>query len=166
MASSFIRRHKIGLSIVIAIVAVTVIVLFWPITVYKTQFQSNIPTPSQTGNNPIYSIAESAASSNSSGDVSFNIQNFTYTSLDGTTKVSASSASMQISMTPVPQNMMRLNLNVQMTGLNIVSPTYSGKVGSAHLTGYVLVDPATNKLVVSLLGTTSISAIIQAALGF
>jgi hypothetical protein len=116
--------------------------------------------------NPLYSIADSAIATNATGDVSFSVQNFNYSSSDGTTKVSASSASMQITMTPAAKNMTRVNLSIQLSGVNIVSPSFTGKIGSADLSGFVLVNPATNQLVVSLVGTTSIAAIIQATLGY
>lgn len=114
----------------------------------------------------LYSIADSAIATNASGDISFSVQNFNYTSSDGTTKVSATSASMQITMSPAAQNMTRLNLNIQLTGVSVISPSFNGKVGSANLNGFVIVNPATNQLIVSLVGTTSIAAIIQATLGY
>ena len=96
-------------------------------------------------NNPFYSIADSAIATNSTGDVSFTVQNFNYTSSDGTTKVSASSASMQITMNPAAPNMTRVDLNIQLSEVSIDSSSFTGKIGSADLSGYVLVNPATNQ---------------------
>jgi hypothetical protein len=162
---SYVRKHKIRLSIICSLVVIVLLILFWPITVYKTNYSTNIPPAMSNRSNPLYSIADSAIATNSTGDVSFSVQNFNYTSSDGTTKVSASSASIQITMTPIAQNDTKLDLNIQLSGLSIVSPSFTGKIGSADLSGFVLVNPATNQLVVSLVGTTSIAAIIQGIVG-
>ena len=164
MLRNYVKSHKVRLSIICTLIIVALLILFWPITVYKTNFQTSLPKTSS--NNLLYSIADSAATTNTTGDISFNIQNFNYTSTDGTTRVSATSASMQITMNPAARNMTRLNLNIQLSGVSVVSPSFTGKVGSANLNGFILVNPATNQLVVSLVGTTSIAAIIQATLGY
>ena len=165
-ALSYVKKHKIRYSIVCTVLVLVLVALFWPITVYKTEYSSSIPVSMTNSDDPFYSVAASAISTNATGNVAFTVQNFNYTSSDGTTKVSATSASISITMNPESQNITKLSLNIQLSGLNIVSPSFTGKIGSASLSGYVMVNPATNQLVVSLVGTTNVASIIQAVLGY
>lgn len=163
---AYVKKHKIRFSIVVTVLVLLLVVLFWPITVYKTEYSSTIPVRMEDSSNPFISVAASAISTNATGNVAFTVQNFNYTSSDGTTKVSATSASISITMNPQSANVTKLSLNIQLSGLNIVSPSFTGKIGSATLSGYVLVNPATNQLVVSLVGSTNVASVLQGVLGY
>jgi len=77
----------------------------------------------------------------------------------------ATSADVTITMTPVNQGSTNLNLTLNLSGVYIKSPSFTGTFSTLKLTGYVVVDPQTNQLVVSLVATTSVAGILQAVLG-
>ena len=80
-------------------------------------------------------------------------------------RVIASSASAHIKITPEGADS-GVDLDLQLTGVGIKSPSFTGSFSSLRLTGYVRVDPATNKLIVSLVASTSVVDIIRSLLGF
>ncbi len=144
--------------IIVAALAVFYLGFVYQIPVYHINTESQIPQALLL--NPVFA----AAATNTTGDVSLSLQNFNYTSPDGSTKLSASSANVEITMTPVGQSS-RLDMTVQLSGVDVKSPSFTGAFSSLKLTGFVVVDPHTNKLVVSLVASTSVAAIIQALLG-
>ncbi|HUK74499.1 MAG TPA: hypothetical protein VLU99_01810, partial [Nitrososphaerales archaeon] len=97
--------------------------------------------------------------------IGLSLQDFNYSSPDGTTKLNASSGSIQITMNPAPQGDTDLNLTLNLSGVNIKSPSFTGSFSSLKLSGFVDVDPQTNQLVVSLVASTSVAGILQAVLG-
>jgi len=111
--------------------------------------------------NPVFA----AVTTNSTGNVGLTLQDFNYTSPYGMTQLKASSGSIQITMTPAPQNQTNLNMTINLTGVDIKSPSYTGAFSSLKLTGFVVVDPKTNHLVVSLVASTSVASILQSVLG-
>lgn len=103
-------------------------------------------------------------SSTGQGNMAVSLNDFKYSSPDNSTFISASSASAQITLTP-EGNESRVDLNVQFSGVYVKSPSFTGSFGSASLSGYVLVNPKTNTLVVSLVESTSAADIIKSILG-
>ena len=151
------RKRKI----IIAIFAVALVVgyfgLTWPISVQTLNLKMNSPQILESGF--LHTFAEGGI-----GDISMTIQEFNYTTPDGTTKVSATSGTIEVTITPQGQQS-RLDLNVQLTGVHITSPQFSGSFSTAKMTGYVLVDPATNQLVISIVAQTNVVSIIRGLLG-
>ena len=121
----------------------------------RTQIPANLMA------NPVFA----AVAANTTGDVSLSLQNFNYSSPDGSTKLAASSASVEITMSPAAQGSTHLDMTVNLNGVNIKSPTFTGAFSTLKLTGFVIVDPKTNQLVVSLVASTSVAGILQAVLG-
>ena len=111
--------------------------------------------------NPVFA----AVSTNSTGNVGLSLSNFNYTSPDGSTKIDANLASIQINMSPASGGDTDLNLTANLSGVHVVSPSFTAAFSSLKLTGSVDVDPQTNQLVVALVATTSVAGILQAVLG-
>ncbi len=144
--------------IIAAALAVFYLSFVYQIPVDHVDAESQIPQGLLT--NPVFA----AVAANTTGDVSLSLQNFNYTSPDGSTKLSASSANVQITITPTGQSS-RVDMTVQLSGANVKSPSFTGAFSSLKLTGYVVVDPQTNKLIVSVVASTSVAGILEAVLG-
>ncbi len=160
-ARSALRRKPILLGLLAGILVVTYGILTWPIPVQTFNLDTQIPRTGILG--PLNQILAVAAP-NSTGDVSLSVQDFKYNSPDNTTKLSASTANIDVKITPQGQDS-RLDLNVQLSGVTIKSPSFTGSFSSLKLTGYVLVDPQTNKLIVSLVASTTIADILRGVIG-
>jgi hypothetical protein len=157
---SFFIKHRKALVVITATILISSAVLLWPISVYSIHTSSSIPQ--NVSASPFYyAIAESATNLNTSGELQFSVQNFNYTSPDDSTTILANSAVMQVTMTPLGQNETRLYIVAQLNGITVNSPSYSGKVSSAQLKGYVVVNANTNQLASSMTATTSIGAILS-----
>ncbi len=102
---------------------------------------------------------------NSTGNIDLALQAFAFSSSDNTTQVSGTSGTLQATITPQGSNS-RIDLNLQLNGVHLKSPSFTGSFSSLTLTGYVIVDPTTNKLIISLTASTSTLDIIRAFLGF
>jgi hypothetical protein len=59
----------------------------------------------------------------------------------------------------------KLGLTVNLSGVDIKSPTFTGAFPTLKLTGFVIVNPKTDQLVLSLVASTSVASILQAILG-
>ena len=136
--------------------------LTWPIEVEKIQMDTSLPKGFYQA--PVIG-ALALAAVNSTGNVNLSLQNFTYSSQDNKTQISGSSATMQAVITPEGA-VARVDLNLHMSGVHLKSADFTGSFSSLTLTGYLLVNPTTNKLVVSLTASTSAIDIIRAFLGF
>ncbi|HUK75481.1 MAG TPA: hypothetical protein VLU99_06775, partial [Nitrososphaerales archaeon] len=145
--------------VVVAAVAIFYLSFMYQIPVDHINTRSQIPQGLYA--NPVFA----AVATNTTGDVSLSLSNFNYTSPDGTTQLKASSGSIQITITPAGQNETNLNMTLNLNGVNIKSPSYTGSFSSLKLTGYVVVNPQTNQLVVSLVASTSVASIVQSVLG-
>jgi len=153
------RRKKSIAVIVVAAIAIFYLGFIYQIPVDHINTKGEIPTGFYA--NPVFA----AVATNTTGNVALTLQNFNYSSPDGTTQLKASSGSIQITMTPSGQNETNLNLTLNLNGVNIKSPSYTGAFSSLKLTGYVVVNPETNQLVVSLVASTSVASILQSVLG-
>lgn len=160
-ARSALRRKRVVLGLVAAILVVTYSILTWPIPVQTFNMETQIP---RTGILSPLNQVLAVAAPNSTGDVSLSVQDFKYDSPDNTTKLSASTANIDVKITPQGQDS-RLDLNVQLSGVTIKSPSFTGSFSSVKLTGYVLVDPQANKLIVSLVASTTIADILRGVIG-
>ncbi len=158
---SGLRRKPILLGLIAAILVVAYAILTWPITVQTFNVEAQIP---HTGILSPLNQVLAVAAPNSTGDVSLSVQDFKYDSPDNTTKLSASTANIDVKITPQGQES-RLDLNVQLNGVTIKSPSFTGSFSSVKLSGYVLVDPQTNKLIVSLVASTTIADILRGVIG-
>ena len=136
------RRKRTIAVIVVASLAIFYMGFIYQIPVDHINTKGQIPAGFYA--NPVYA----AVAENTTGNIGLALQDFNYTSPDGTTQLKASSGSIQITMTPAPQNETNLNLTVTLNGVNIKSPSYTGAFSSLKLTGYVVVNPQTNQLVV------------------
>ena len=153
------RRKTIGLAI--AVVAILSIFLGFTVQVPVDHINERTQIPAGLMANPVFA----AVATNTTGNIGLSLQNFNYSSPDGTTKLAATSGSIQVTMTPAAQGTTDLNMTVTLSGVNIKSPTFTGAFSSLKLTGSVIVDPQTNQLVVSLVASTSVAGILQAVLG-
>jgi hypothetical protein len=153
------RRKTIGLAI--AVVAILLIFLGFTWQIPVDHFDEKTAIPAGLMANPVFA----AVATNTTGNVALTLQNFNYTSPDGSTKLAATSADVTIIMTPASQGSTNLNLTLNLAGVNIKSPSFTGTFSTLKLTGFVVVDPQTNQLVLSLVATTSVAGILQAVLG-
>lgn len=153
------RRKTIGL--VVAVLAIFLIFLgfTWQVPVDHINERTAMPVGLMA--NPVFA----AVATNTTGNIGLTLQNFNYSSPDGTTKLSATSADVTIIMSPASQGSTNLNLTLNLSGVNVKSPSFTGTFSSLKLTGFVIVDPQTNQLVLSLVATTSVAGILQAVLG-
>jgi len=153
------RRKTVGLGV--AVVALFLITLGFTWQVPVDHIDERTPIPAGLMANPVFA----AVATNTTGNIGLSLQDFNYSSPDGTTKLNASSGSIQITMNPAPQGDTDLNLTLNLSGVNIKSPSFTGSFSSLKLSGFVDVDPQTNQLVVSLVASTSVAGILQAVLG-
>lgn len=153
------RRKAIGLAVAAIAISLIFLGFTWQIPVDHIDEETAIPRGLMA--NPVFA----AVATNTTGDIGLSLQNFNYTSPDGTTKLAATSADVTITMTPVSQGSTNLNLTLNLSGVNIKSPSFTGTFSTLRMTGYVVVDPQTNQLVVSLVATTSVAGILSAVLG-
>jgi hypothetical protein len=153
------RRKTIGLAI--AVVAILLLTLGFTWQVPVDHINEQTPIPAGLMANPVFA----AVATNTTGDVQLSLSDFNYSSPDGTTKLAASSGSLEVTMTPAAQGSTTLDLTINLNGVNVQSPTFTGAFSSLKLTGSVVVDPQTNQLVVSLVASTSVAGILQAVLG-
>lgn len=158
---STLQRKPVLLGLIIGVIFVTYLAATWPIPVQTINVETQIPRNGILG--PFNEVLAVAAS-NSTGDVSLSVQDFKYNSPDNTTKLSASSGDIGVTITPQGQES-RLSLNIQLNGVTIKSPSFTGSFSSVKLTGYVLVDPQTNKMIVSLVASTTIADILRGVIG-
>ena len=156
-----LRRKPVFLGLVVGVVLLVYIAVTWPIPVQTFNVETQIPRSGILS--PLNQVLAVAAS-NTTGDVSLSVQDFKYNSPDNTTKLSASSGNIEVTITPQGQES-RLNLNIQLNGVTIKSPSFTGSFSSVKLTGYVLVDPQTNKMIVSLVASTTIADILRGVIG-
>src|ERR1035437_9748311 len=101
--------------IIAAAIAIFYLGFVYQIPVDHVDEQTQIPQGLLA--NPVFADV----ATNTTGDISRSLQNFNYTSPDGSTKLSASAANIDITMTPVGQSA-RLNMTVQLTAADIKSP--------------------------------------------
>jgi hypothetical protein len=153
------RRKSIGL--VLAAVAIILIILGFTYQVPVDHINERTAMPAGLMANPVFA----AVATNTTGNIGLTLTDFNYTSPDGTTKLSANSATITVIMTPTGGGSTNLNLTLNLSGANIKSPQFTGTFSSLKMTGYVVVDPQTNQLVLSLVATTSVAGILQAVLG-
>ncbi len=153
------RRKTIGLTL--AAVAIILIFLGFTYQIPVDHINERTSMPAGLMANPVFA----AVATNTTGNIGLTLQNFNYSSPDGTTKLSATSADVTITMSPVNQGSTNLNLTLNLSGVNIKSPSFTGTFSSLKLTGFVIVDPQTNQLVLSLVASTSVAGILQAVLG-
>lgn len=154
------RRSAVLSTLIIAVLLLSVASV-WRIQISKVDTQSDI-SPFLASNPTLSAFAQSL--NNTNGNISLTVQDFNYTSPDNLTKLAATSATIQVTLTPQGQNS-RVDLDVEFNGVNVVSPSFTGRFSSAKLTGYVLVDPTTNKMIVSIVASTSVLDIIRGVLG-
>ena len=133
----------------------------WPIQVSKINTQMNIPRA--LASNPTFTVLAQSLT-NTTGDVQLTLQDFNFTSSELSTRLSGSSAVIDVTITPEGENA-RINLNVQLNGVKASSPSFSGRLSSVKMNGYVVVDPKTNKMVISIVTSTSVLDIIRGVLG-
>ena len=145
--------------LLVAVVLVSAASL-WRVQISRIETQTDL-SPYLTS--PTLS-AFAQALNNTNGNVSLNVQDFNYTSPDNLTRLAASSATLQVTLTPQGQNS-RVDLNVQFNGVNVASPSFTGRFSSATMTGFVVVDPQTNKMIVSIVTSTSVLDILRGVLG-
>lgn len=153
------RRKKTIAVVVVAALAIFYLSFIYQVPVDHIDTKGEIPAGFYA--NPVFA----AVGTNTTGNVALTLQGFNYTSPDGTTQLKASSGSIQITMTPAAQNQTDLSLTLSLNGVNINSPSYTGAFSSLKLTGYVVVNPQTNQLVVSLVASTSVASILQSVIG-
>ena len=155
-------KRSVILAVPLIVLVIVSVAGFWPIQISKVDTQ--IKVPSNLTSNPIYKVLAQAVS-NSTGNISLTLQGFNYTTPDASTRFSASSAQISIVLTPQGQDA-RVDLDILFDGVNVVSPSFTGRFNSAKMTGFIVVDPSTNKMIVSLVTSTSVLDIIRAVIGF
>jgi hypothetical protein len=149
------------LSILLVVVILGCYGIVYPIQVSKVNLQTMIPQ--NLANNPAFKVFAQSLT-NTSGDLSLTLQDFNFTSTELSTKVAGSSAILDVVITPQGQNA-RMDLNIQLNSVNVVSPSYTGRLSSLKMTGYVVVDPTTNKMILSIVSSTSVLDIIRGIFG-
>lgn len=162
LANRLSRRRVVLLS-VLASSLVAAYVLTLPI-IQVQKIQAETPLTKSFYQAPIIGLLIQSTT-NSTGNVNLSLQNFAYSTPDNSTQVSGTSATLQATITPEGANA-RVDLNVQLNGVHVKSPSFTGSLSSLTLSGFLIVDPTTNKLVVSLVASTSAFDIIRAFLGF
>jgi hypothetical protein len=153
------RRKAVGLAIAVVAILLVFLGFTWQIPVDHINTRSEIPQGLMA--NPVFA----AVTTNTTGSIALTLQKFNYTSPDGSTVLDASSANIQVVMSPASQGNTALNMTVNMSGVNIKSPTFTGAFSTLKLTGLVIVDPQTNQLVIAMVASTSVAGILQAILG-
>jgi len=153
------RRKAAGLAIAVVAILLLFLGFTWQVPVDHINERTQL-TPGLMAN-PVFA----AVATNTTGNIGLSLQNFNYSSPDGTTKLQATSAAVTINMSPVNGGSTNLNMTLNLSGVNIKSPSFTGTFSSLKLTGFVVVDPQTNQLVLSLVATTSVAGILQAVLG-
>ena len=133
----------------------------YPIQVSKVNLQSEIPQ--DLADKPMFRVLAQSLT-NTTGDLSLTLQDFNFTSTELSTKIAGSSAILDVVIIPQGQNA-RMDLNIQLNSVNVASPSYTGRLASLKMTGYVVVDPTTNKMVLSIVSSTSILDILRGILG-
>ncbi len=161
MTNRLSRRRALLIGVLAGLLIISYFVVTWPIQVQKIQMESSLPQNyTQT---PVIGLLAPVAP-NSTGNVDLTLQTFTFNSSDNTTQVSGTSGTLQATITPEGSNS-RIDLNLQLNGVHFKSPSFTGSFSSLTLSGYVIVDPTTNKLIISLTASTSTLNIIRAFLG-
>ena len=153
------RKTKILIAVFAVVLVVGYVGLTYPIPVQTI----NLKVKGAMNSGFLYSFVTGTVP-NSTGNISMTIQEFNYTTPDGETKISGTSGTMEVTITPQGQNS-RIDLNFQLNGVHVTSPQFSGSFSSAKLTGNVLVDPQTNELVISIVAQTNLVSIIRGFLG-
>lgn len=153
------RRRRSIVVVVVAAIAIFYLSFIYQVPVDHIDTKGQIPAGFYA--NPVFA----QVATNTSGNVALTLQNFNYSSPDGTTQLKASSGSIQVTMTPAGQNQTDVNLTLNLSGVSIKSSSYTGAFSSLKLTGSVVVNPQTNQLVVSLVASTSVASILQSVLG-
>lgn len=120
--------------------------------------------PKDLTSNIIYKVA-ALSLTNTTGDILMNLTEFKFNSTVLSTNISGSSAILDVTINPEGE-MSRVDLNIQLNGVTAVSPSFSGQLSSVKMNGYVIVDPKTNKLILSMVTSTSVLDIIRGILGF
>ena len=156
-----ISKRSAILSILLVATVLVSIGSLWPIQISRVNMQTEIPQ--DFAKSSMYR-AFAQTLTNSSGDFSLSVQNFNYSTPDGKTKLSASSASIAIVITPQGQNS-RVDLNIQFSDVYVVSPDFTGAFSSAKMSGFVKVDPETNKMIVSMVTSTTILDMVKGIIG-
>lgn len=157
------RRRSLIIVAVGVIAIVSYVLLSLPIvTVQRIDLES--PMPSNFYQTPFFGPLAIMAT-NSTGNVDLTLQSFNFSSLDNTTQISGTSGTLQATITPEGSNS-RVDINIQLNGVHIKSSTFTGSFASLTMTGFVIVDPQTNKLVISLVASTSTLDVLRAFLGF
>jgi hypothetical protein len=153
------RRKKVGVAVAVVAILLLTLGFTWQVPVDHINERTAIPASLMA--NPVFA----AVSTNTTGNIGLTLQDFNYASPDGTTVLNATSGNIQITMNPASGGNTDLNVTLNLTGVNIKSPSFTGSFSSLKLTGFVIVDPQTNQLVVSLVASTSVAGILQAVLG-
>ena len=153
------RRKTFGLALAVVAILLIFMGFTWQVPVDHINERTAIPAGLMT--NPVFA----AVATNTTGNIGLTLQNFNYTSPDGSTKLAATSADATVTMSPTSNGSTNLNLTLSLSGASIKSPSFTGTFSSLKLTGFVVVDPRTNQLVISLVATTSVAGILQALLG-
>ncbi len=157
------RRRSVAVIGVVAFMIAAYVLLSLPIiTVQRIEFESQMP--SNMADIPLLGPLAIMAT-NSTGNVDLTLQSFNFSSLDNTTQISGTSGTLQATITPEGANS-RVDMNIQLNGVHIKSTTFTGSFGSLTMTGFVIVDPQTNQLVISLVASTSTLDVLRAFLGF
>jgi hypothetical protein len=156
-----LNKRSITLSTLLILVILVSFGSAWPIQVSKVDLQMEVPHDLAV--NPAY-MAFATGLTNTTGDISLTIQDFNFTSTELSTRIAASSAIIDVTIKPQGQNS-RVDLNIQFNDLKAVSPSLTGRLSSAKMTGYVVVDPKTNKMILSIVTSTSVLDIIRGVLG-
>ena len=153
------RRRKSVAVVVVAAILILYLGFIYQVPVDHINTKGNIPQGLYA--NPVFA----AVATNTTGNIDLSISNFNYTSPDGTTQLKASSGNIQIELAPAGENQTNLNMTLNLSGVNIKSPSYTGAFSSLKLSGYVVVNPNTNQLVISLVASTSVASILQSVIG-
>jgi hypothetical protein len=154
------RRKTIGLTVAVIAIILLLLGLTWQVPIDHVNERTQIPSGFLA--NPVFAAVTAA---NATGNIDLTIQSFNFTSPDGSMKLMASSATIQITLLPAPQGETDMNLTVNLSHVNMVSSTFTGSFTSLQMDGFVDVDPQTNQLVIALTASTSVISILQAILG-
>jgi hypothetical protein len=148
------------LTVLLAAVVFITVASFVKVDIYRINMTTDISSMMQ--NPTIAAFAQVVG--NSTGNVMLSLQNFNYTTSDNATKVSATTATISVVLTPQGAQD-RMDLDVKFSGVSMATSTFTGKFDSVQLTGFVVVDPAANKIVTSLVASTSVLDIMRGILG-